>query len=140
MLLIAVGLLVILYWVCQLRFLLLVWIDCSLTEMPQGRHNISNWPEITIQLPVYREHKVLRRLLAAVIDLDAPRDAIRVQVLDDSTGTEAAETRSVVEEFEARGAQVAYINRGARHGFKAGALNHGLTLTNSELVVFFAAD
>jgi cellulose synthase/poly-beta-1,6-N-acetylglucosamine synthase-like glycosyltransferase len=140
MLLIAVGLLVILYWVCQLRFLLLVWIDCRLTEVPQDRHNISNWPEITIQLPVYREHKVLRRLLDAVIDLDAPRDAVRVQVLDDSTGTEAAETRSVVEEFEARGAQVAYINRGTRHGFKAGALNHGLTLTTSELIAFFDAD
>ena len=140
MLLIAVGLLVILYWVCQLRFLLLVWIDCSLTEVLQDRHNISNWPEITIQLPVYREHKVLRRLLDAVIDLDAPRDAVRVQVLDDSTGTEAAETRSVVEEFEARGAQVAYINRGTRHGFKAGALQEGLKTATGEMVAVFDAD
>src|SRR5262245_11596441 len=43
------------------------------------------WPRVTVQLPVYNERYVVGRLIDAVASLDYPREALEIQVLDDST-------------------------------------------------------
>ncbi len=43
------------------------------------------WPFVTVQLPIYNEPAVARRLIGAVAALDYPRDRLELQVLDDST-------------------------------------------------------
>ncbi len=42
-------------------------------------------PPVTIQLPIYNEMYVIRRLLNAVVTIDYPRQLLDIQVLDDST-------------------------------------------------------
>ena len=46
---------------------------------------IDAWPVVTVQLPLFNERHVASRLLAAVGELDYPRECLEIQVLDDST-------------------------------------------------------
>src|SRR4029450_9445239 len=46
---------------------------------------VSEWPVVTIQLPIYNEMYVVDRLVDAVCQIDYPRDKLEIQVLDDST-------------------------------------------------------
>jgi len=41
-------------------------------------------PSITIQLPIYNEKYVAKRLVDAVCNLDYPKEKMRIMVLDDS--------------------------------------------------------
>lgn len=45
---------------------------------------ISDWPKVTIQLPVFNEKYVVKRLLRAAVKLDYPANKLHIQVLDDS--------------------------------------------------------
>src|SRR5579871_5073436 len=42
-------------------------------------------PHVTVQLPLFNERYVARRIVEAVAMLDYPRDRLHIQVLDDST-------------------------------------------------------
>ncbi|WP_316929154.1 glycosyltransferase [Nitritalea halalkaliphila] len=42
-------------------------------------------PSVTLQLPLYNERYVVQRLMAAVAQLDYPREKLEIQLLDDST-------------------------------------------------------
>jgi hypothetical protein len=99
-----------------------------------------SWPSVTIQLPVYNEPAVARRLLSSVGRLAAPRDRVDIQILDDSTD----ETRDRVDEgvagLRAAGWRVSVLRRVERAGFKAGALAAGLNETTAEFVAIFDAD
>ena len=97
-------------------------------------------PRVTVQLPLYNEATVARRLIEATGNLDYPRDRFEIQVLDDSTDETQAIASSAVEALRARGIDAHYVRRSDRVGYKAGALAHGLTLSNSELVAIFDAD
>ncbi|PSQ91031.1 MAG: glucosyltransferase, partial [Bacteroidetes bacterium QS_4_64_154] len=44
-----------------------------------------SWPVVTVQLPLYNEAEVARRLIDACVGLDYPRARLDIQVLDDST-------------------------------------------------------
>ena len=64
-----------------------------------------------------------------------------MQVIDDSAGEDAAAAHDVVSQFSGRGVRIDYLNRGNRTGFKAGALNHGLTgARDAEFIAYFDAD
>src|SRR5262249_50185456 len=47
--------------------------------------DVSVWPLVTVQLPLYNERYVARRLLQAAANLDYPTGRLEIQVLDDST-------------------------------------------------------
>ncbi len=94
------------------------------------------YPPLTVQLPLYNEPNVARRLIDAVAQLDYPGE-LEIQVLDDSTD----ETSAIVAEAIRRsGVPIAHIRRQSRDGFKAGALAHGMRLSTSELFAVFDAD
>jgi cellulose synthase/poly-beta-1,6-N-acetylglucosamine synthase-like glycosyltransferase len=97
-------------------------------------------PAVTIQLPIYNEMYVADRLIDAVCELDYPNELLEIQVLDDSTD----ETRSVAEQAvrrnAARGLDIKYVHRTDRSGFKAGALEAGLTVARGEYIAIFDAD
>ena len=46
---------------------------------------LSSYPKVTVQLPVYNEKYVVQRLIDSVCSLDYPLDKLEIQVLDDST-------------------------------------------------------
>jgi glycosyltransferase involved in cell wall biosynthesis len=97
-------------------------------------------PIVTVQLPIYNEATVARRLILATGALDYPRELLEIQVLDDSTDETVAIAREAVEELRARGIDAEHIRRPSRHGYKAGALDYGLRRARGELVAVFDAD
>lgn len=97
-------------------------------------------PRITVQLPVYNEMYVVERLIKAVAELDYPRDLLQVQVLDDSTDETTAIAGRQVEELRAAGLDIELVHRTDRTGFKAGALEAGMTSCKGEFILILDAD
>ena len=97
-------------------------------------------PHVLVQLPLFNEISVTRRVIEAAAALDWPRDKLHVQVLDDSTDRTTEIAREVTDSLRARGLDVTVIRRSERVGYKAGALREGLRQAPYEYVVNFDAD
>ncbi|HEY3499370.1 MAG TPA: glycosyltransferase [Polyangiaceae bacterium] len=97
-------------------------------------------PVVTIQLPLYNEATVARRLILATGAMDYPKDKLEIQVLDDSSDETQAIARAAVAELVEQGVDAEYVRRPSRHGYKAGALEYGLRRARGELVAVFDAD
>ncbi|MGD8462855.1 MAG: glycosyltransferase family 2 protein [Anaerolineae bacterium] len=100
----------------------------------------AQWPLVTVQLPIYNELHMARRLLDAAAQLDYPPDRLEIQVLDDSTDATRELVARRVEGLQRLGLDVTHVTRPDRTGYKAGALAAGLSQTNGELVAIFDAD
>jgi len=101
---------------------------------------VTEWPKVTVQLPIYNERYVIERLIEAVSQFDYPRELLDIQVLDDSTDETQEVARDCVERHRALGVPISYIHRTNREGYKAGALHEGLKVATGELVAIFDAD
>ncbi|HVC77202.1 MAG TPA: glycosyltransferase [Candidatus Micrarchaeaceae archaeon] len=97
-------------------------------------------PRLCVQIPIYNERYVAERVIDAVCELDWPRTLIEVQILDDSDDETSAIVARRAAHWRRRGIKVTHVRRGSREGFKAGALAHGMTLTNAPFVAIFDAD
>ena len=97
-------------------------------------------PSVTIQLPIYNEKYVAKRLVDAVCNLDYPKDQMNVMVLDDSDDETVELLTKVVNDYKKKGFKIEHIRRGTRKGYKAGALKYAMQITDSELVAIFDAD
>jgi cellulose synthase/poly-beta-1,6-N-acetylglucosamine synthase-like glycosyltransferase len=104
--------------------------------LPEG----SAAPVVTVQLPVFNEMYVVRRLIESVCAMRYPKDRLEIQVLDDSTDETTAIAAAAVEHFRAEGFDIRLIHRADRSGFKAGALQNGLHAARGEFVAVFDAD
>lgn len=109
-------------------------------NIPGPPPEISSWPRVTVQLPIYNERYVIERLVEAVAQFDYPRELLEIQVLDDSTDETQAVARACVERHRELGVPIAYLHRDNREGFKAGALQEGLKAATGEFVAIFDAD
>ncbi|MGB9774401.1 MAG: cellulose synthase family protein [Bacteroidota bacterium] len=107
---------------------------------PQLLRSIANAPTVTIQLPVYNELYVVKRLLQAASRIEYPKEKLEIQVLDDSTDETTQIIAEVVQEMQARGYDIKHIRRGSREGYKAGALRYGLNFARGEFIAIFDAD
>ncbi|HBP20293.1 MAG TPA: glycosyl transferase family 2 [Planctomycetes bacterium] len=117
----------------------LVWLAWRHEEGPAPPAP-SSWPRVTVQLPLYNEAAVARRLIEAVSALDYPADLLEVQVLDDSSDETQAIVADAVSRAAARGLRIRHVRRPTRSGYKAGALAHGLQTAEGELIAIFDAD
>ncbi|HTR46621.1 MAG TPA: cellulose synthase family protein [Verrucomicrobiae bacterium] len=109
-------------------------------NVPGPPPEMTAWPKVTVQLPIYNERYVIERLVEAVAQFDYPRELLDIQVLDDSTDETQQVARDCVERHQALGVPVVYIHRDNREGFKAGALQEGLKSATGEFVAIFDAD
>ena len=109
-------------------------------NVPVPKQRWEDLPRVTVQLPVFNEMYVVERLIAAVCELDYPREKLEIQVLDDSTDDTTRISRRAVEAWKAQGLDIHYIHRTNRQGFKAGALENGLATATGEFVAVFDAD
>src|SRR6188768_1140892 len=96
-------------------------------------------PRVTIQLPLFNEATVARRLIEATGSMDYPRDRLEIQVLDDSTDETVGIAAAAVQALRARGIDASYVRRSDRNGYKAGALDYGLNTAKGELIAIFDA-
>lgn len=97
-------------------------------------------PRVTIQLPIFNEMYVVRRLITSACDIDYPKELLDIQVLDDSTDETSAIANECVREFKEKGYDIVYIHRNERNGFKAGALAEGMKTAKGEFIAIFDAD
>ncbi len=109
-------------------------------NVPPSPPAVTNWPRVTVQLPIFNERYVIERLTEAVARFDYPRELLDVQVLDDSTDETQEVARACVERHAAQGMPITYVHRTNREGYKAGALENGLKTTKGEFVAIFDAD
>ena len=97
-------------------------------------------PLVTVQLPIFNEYFVARRLIEKTCALRWPKDKLHIQVLDDSTDDTLDISRETVERFKKLRFSVELIHRTDRTGFKAGALREGLTRAKGDYIAIFDAD
>jgi cellulose synthase/poly-beta-1,6-N-acetylglucosamine synthase-like glycosyltransferase len=109
-------------------------------SLEKAEKNPAAYPFVTVQLPVYNERYVTERLIDAVARFTYPQDQFEVQVLDDSTDDTVDIVAAKVKEWQAKGVQIAHIRRSHRTGYKAGALQEGLTQAKGEFIAIFDAD
>ena len=97
-------------------------------------------PFVTIQLPVYNELYVMKRLLKNIAKLAYPKGKLEIQVLDDSTDESIETTAKHIKKIQEKGIDIQHIRRTNRKGFKAGALKEGLKTAKGEFIAIFDAD
>ena len=97
-------------------------------------------PRVTIQLPIFNEKYVVRRLLKAISQLNYPVDLLQIQVLDDSTDDTAGLVSGLVAKYQRDGFNITSIHRRDRSGFKAGALQNAMQEVSGEFIAIFDAD
>jgi len=83
---------------------------------------VTNWPRVTVQLPIFNERYVIERLVEAVSRFDYPAELLDVQVLDDSTDETCEVARACVERHAAQGMPIVYIHRTNRKATKPAPL------------------
>lgn len=98
------------------------------------------YPRVTVQLPIYNERHVVTRLIEAAANLDWPADRLQIQVLDDSTDDTRQMIAAELARYTHKGIQLVHVRRPDRRGFKAGALQYGLTRVTGEFIAIFDAD
>lgn len=103
-------------------------------------NHLSDYPYVTIQLPVYNEKYVVRRLIKSVLMIDYPKDRMEIQILDDSNDETSRIIEETIKEKLEQGFDIKHIKRDKREGFKAGALQHGLKMAKGEFIAIFDAD
>ncbi len=99
-------------------------------ELPE---NEKHWPTVDIYIPTYNEPlKVVKPAIIGAMNMDWPKDRIKVYVLDDGRRDEF---RQFAEEMGAH-----YITRPDNSDAKAGNINHAMTKTDGELIAIFDCD
>ena len=112
------------------------------SRIRKEKHPTVDWgtPSVTLQLPIYNEKYVAKRLVDAVCNLDYPKDKMRIMVCDDSDDDTVELLENVVNDYKKQGFHIEHVRRGTRTGYKAGALKHAMKTTDTELVAIFDAD
>ncbi|RME26949.1 MAG: glycosyltransferase, partial [Candidatus Zixiibacteriota bacterium] len=84
--------------------------------VPDGPLGRTEFPAVTVQLPIFNEQRVALRLIDAVRQFDWPRDKLQIQILDDSTDR----TTQLIADYVARhrdsGPELVHLHREHRHG------------------------
>lgn len=100
----------------------------------------SSPPSVTIQLPLYNEPFVVKRLIRAAVQQQYPRRRLQIQVIDDSTDETAVKAARLVAYYRRKGVNISLVTRKDRAGYKAGALANALRSASGELIAVFDAD
>jgi cellulose synthase/poly-beta-1,6-N-acetylglucosamine synthase-like glycosyltransferase len=137
------GALLIFYGLFILSSLTLFWLHRGRRDWPTQNVDaeIAEWPPVTVQIPIYNEPRVARRVVKAVAALDYPQDKLQIQVLDDSTDRTTPILASLVARLRrAHGLNIQHLHRHERRGYKAGALADALPRATGDFIAIFDAD
>ena len=130
--------LLVLFGLHKFFLLYLYWKHKNFPLQPQSK--MGRLPKVTLQLPIYNEKYVVERLLKSICELDYPKELLQIQVLDDSTDETCHLVGRLVQLYQLQGFDIHYIHRENRAGYKAGALDYGLSQATGVFVGIFDAD
>jgi cellulose synthase/poly-beta-1,6-N-acetylglucosamine synthase-like glycosyltransferase len=102
--------------------------------------DLKDYPIVTVQLPVYNESEVVRRLIESAANLDYPKDKFEIQIVDDSTDETIKIIDDIVAEYKAKGVDIYAVRRKDRVHFKAGALANAIKCSKGEYTAIFDSD
>ncbi len=134
------GLILTLLFIYGLNFYHLLYLAVRDRESEPEKPPLTEYPSVTVQLPVYNERYVVRRLIDAAAAINYPPDRLQIQVLDDSSDENRSIAAAAVAHHRNRGVNILHVRRKKRTGFKAGALAHGLESAQGDFVAIFDAD
>ncbi|KGN62421.1 probable xyloglucan glycosyltransferase 12 [Cucumis sativus] len=102
------------------------------------------FPMVLVQIPMCNEKEVYQQSIAAVCNLDWPKDKLLIQVLDDSDDpiTQLL-IKEEVHKWQQLDAKIEYRHRVIREGYKAGNLKSAMncsSVKDYEFVAIFDAD
>lgn len=97
-------------------------------------------PDVLVQIPLFNENEIALGAIESAVALSWPRDKLHIQMLDDSTDDTPILIAEVVADLAARGVNITHVRRADRSGFKAGALEAGLRISNAPLVALLDID
>lgn len=117
------------YWI-------LLWLDGEARHVePLPKRTPKKWPGLTVIIPAYNEERSLAKTVASVLNLDYPRDALRIIIVDDgSTDT----TPAIGAEYASSHDNITYLRQ--KNAGKATALNNGLKLVTTPFFACLDAD
>jgi cellulose synthase/poly-beta-1,6-N-acetylglucosamine synthase-like glycosyltransferase len=127
-------------------YLVYLYLQVKKTHYPEKntendhKTNHQDWQMVTVQLPVFNEKYVIKRLLMQVAALNYPKNKLEIQLLDDSTDETTEIAAAVVAQLQAQGTDIQHIRRSHRTGYKAGALAYGLAACKGDFIAIFDAD
>jgi cellulose synthase/poly-beta-1,6-N-acetylglucosamine synthase-like glycosyltransferase len=99
-------------------------------------------PMVAVQLPIYNERYVVRRLISACVRMVERYgvECAEINILDDSTDDTVQLVDEIVTEYALKGIRINVQRRPSRVGYKAGALQLALEHTSAEFIAIFDAD
>ena len=109
-------------------------------NLPKPLGKFDKLPRVTIQLPMYNERRVVRRIIEKACRINYPRELFDIQVLDDSTDDTSEIIKEAVADARAKGFDIEYLHRGDRTGYKGGNLAFGMKHIKGEFVTIFDVD
>ena len=98
--------------------LLIVFLFNRNKEIP--RTKLVELPKLTVQLPIFNERYVIKRLLDSVEKLNYPKDRFEIQILDDSNDDTTAIIEKKVDELKNIGFNIQHIRRSTGRAIKLG--------------------
>ncbi len=121
-------------------YLILSYLNYSKNKINTQTPELTEYPFVTIQLPIYNELYVVDRLIRFCTRMDYPKDRFEIQLLDDSTDETKALVARLVSEKSEQGHLIYHITRDKNIGYKAGALAEGMKSAKGEFIAIFDSD
>ena len=81
--------------------------------------DLKDYPQVTVQIPLYNEKFVVARIIDAVAKFEYPKNKLQIQVIDDSSDESVAIVAERVTYYKARGFDIDHVKRDNRQGYKA---------------------
>lgn len=97
-------------------------------------------PSVTVQIPIYNEMSVAKRVIDAIAAIDYPRDKLQLQIVDDSTDLTSDIIAERIDYYHQKNIPIEHVRRSNRDGFKAGALKESMENASGDFIAIFDAD
>ena len=134
------GMLLTLY-ACFMLTSVLLFLFYRRQRLPPSDQLPGEWPQVTVQIPIYNEPRVAARVVQAVAAFDYPTERLQIQVLDDSTDAASTTLAALITHLRlTQHLDITYHHRRQRHGYKAGALAAALPHATGDYLAVFDAD
>ena len=115
-------------------YLSVVWIIVFLKNKKNllKQTKLTSFPSVTFLVPAYNEEKHIGKCLRSLINLDYPKEKLKITVINDGSTDKTAE---IAKKFKG----IRVINK-KNEGSKAAAMNYGLKFVDTEFVACMDAD